>query len=265
MVRYRATLAYDGTAYQGFQRQAGDTPTIQGSVEKALHKVSGQDVTVIGAGRTDTGVHASGQVIAFDCEWKHSDGDLLRALNATLPVDMALQSLCQQPGFHPRFDAVSRVYRYWVLITPQRQPLLLNRVWQLHQPLDLNAMQQAAVLLVGEHDFATFGQPPQGDNTVREVFQSVWERQAFTGGEVLAYTIAANAFLYRMVRRIVGMLVHVGQGMRTVAAFEAAFRSNDIAEARTLAPPQGLVLEAVVYTKDNQQDDALPIPPIVGW
>src|SRR5690606_5839800 len=111
-VRYRATRADDGTAYQGFQRQGGDTPTIQAALEKALLAVTGQPVTVIAAGRTDSGVHAVGQVIAFDVVWKHGDDDLLRAINAVLPDDIALQDLRQQAGFHPRYDAVARVYKY---------------------------------------------------------------------------------------------------------------------------------------------------------
>src|SRR5262245_56052776 len=118
VIRYRATLAYDGTAYLGFQRQAGNAPTIQAAVETAITAVTGQQVTVIGAGRTDTGVHALGQVIAFDVDWSHSPEELMRALNALLPEDIALQSITRQPGFHPRFDATSRVYRYYILQLP---------------------------------------------------------------------------------------------------------------------------------------------------
>src|SRR3954451_16689750 len=135
-MRYRATLAYDGTAYQGFQRQASGIPSIQAAVEEAIAYVSGQQVMVSGAGRTDTGVHASGQVIAFDVEWAHKDQDLLRALNARLPQDIALQDICQQPGFHPRYDALSRLYRYRVLVAVQLQPLLRERVWQLRRSVD---------------------------------------------------------------------------------------------------------------------------------
>src|SRR5258708_38338532 len=115
-VRYRAILAYDGKAYQGFQRLSDDQRSIQGAVEAALRQASGgQRVAILGAGRTDAGVHATGQVIAFDLAWKHEDDDLLRAVNALLPIDIALQSLERaQPGFHPRFDAYSRTYQYRV-------------------------------------------------------------------------------------------------------------------------------------------------------
>src|ERR1043165_2626290 len=130
-MRYRATLAYDGTAYQGFQRQSGDTPTVQGTVERAIAQArGGQQVNISGAGRTDTGVHAIGQVIAFDLDWSHDDQALLRAINFHLPEDIALQDIRQQPDFHPRHDAISRLYRYRILVAAHRQPLLRTRVWQ---------------------------------------------------------------------------------------------------------------------------------------
>src|SRR5262245_31730658 len=128
-MRYRATVAYDGTAYLGFQRQAGDAPTIQGTLERAIQAVTQQTATVVGAGRTDTGVHALGQVIAFDVEWGHSDDDLLRAINANLPNDIAFQDIARQPDFHPRFDARSRVYVYQLIQSLHRQPLLRYRAW----------------------------------------------------------------------------------------------------------------------------------------
>lgn len=247
-VRYGATLAYDGTNYHGFQRQAGDTPTIQLAVETALARVTGQATTVIGAGRTDTGVHAVGQVIAFDTAWKHPDSDLLRALNAVLPSDIALQDLARTPAsFHPRFDALSRLYRYTVVQATRRQPLLWRQSWQLRQTLDVDAMQTAAALLVGEHDFATFGSPTVGTSTVREVFRSEWEQQSQSYGALLTYSVEANAFLQHMVRRIVGTLVDVGRGTLTVEQFDAAFRAHDLAQAGTVAPPQGLVLDYVKY------------------
>ena len=108
MTRYGATLAYDGTAYQGFQRQPVPTPTIQAAVEEAIAAVTGEPTGIIGAGRTDAGVHAAGQVIAFDVEWKHNADELLRAINSQLPLDIALQELLQQDGFHPRYDALWR-------------------------------------------------------------------------------------------------------------------------------------------------------------
>ncbi len=245
--RYRAVVSYDGTAYQGFQRQAGDTPTIQLALEQAVAQVSQQQATVIGAGRTDTGVHAAGQVIAFDITWTHSDHDLLRALNAVLPDDISLHEIIKQPGFHPRFDAKSRVYRYVIVHAGQRQPLLRRYTWHMRGTLAADLMQTAANVLIGEHDFATFGAPPKGTNTVRRVMRSEWVVEQQPYGAQFTYWVEANAFLQHMVRRVVGMLVDVGRGMRTMQQFETAFRAASLAKGWTVAPPQGLTLEMVRY------------------
>ncbi len=248
-MRYRATLAYDGTAYQGFQRQVGDTPTIQLAVERAVAAVTGQSATVVGAGRTDTGVHASGQVISFDVEWAHDDTALLRAVNVALPDDIALQDIRQHEGFHPRYDAFSRVYRYQVLQAPTRQPLLRHRAWHLYGGLQLETMQEAAKLLIGEHDFASFGQPPTGEVTIRTVYVSEWIVQPEINGTLWTYTIEGNAFLKHMVRRIVSLLVRVGQGKVTVSEFDELFQRRQLLQAVSLAPPQGLTLETVRYNE----------------
>ncbi|MEZ4668347.1 MAG: tRNA pseudouridine(38-40) synthase TruA [Anaerolineae bacterium] len=248
-MRYRATLAYDGTAYQGFQRQAGDTRTIQLALEQAIAVVTGQPVTVKGAGRTDTGVHASGQVIAFDVEWKHADDALLRAINVTLPPDIAVLNICQQPGFSPRHNAFSRLYRYRVLVTPVRHPLVRQRMWQIERALDGDLMQQAAHLLIGEHDFGAFGQPPRGENTVRKLFQSEWVNQQTEYGMQWTYTVEGTAFLLHMVRRMVWQMVQVGQGRMMVSAFEERFRKAKLVGITSIAPPQGLTLELVRYNE----------------
>lgn len=253
MPRFRAALSYDGTAYCGFQRQANDTPTIQGAVEAAIQKITGQTVTVVGAGRTDTGVHATGQVISFAVEWRHEVDALMRALNVTLPEDIAVRDLRRlEDGtdFHPRFSATARVYNYTVLQTPTRQPLWRLRAWQVRDGLDGDAMNAAAALIIGTHDCATFGTPPKGENTVRTIHVSTWQRADDQAGVVWQYHIQANAFLYHMVRRVTGMLVDVGRGMRTVSEFEAAFRAARMVSQWTIAPPHGLVLERVIYPGD---------------
>ncbi len=252
-VRYRALLAYDGANYLGFQRLAGDQPTIQGMVEAAIAKVSGQRVTVLGAGRTDAGVHATGQVIAFDVAWRHEDDDLLRAINATLPDDIAVQRLERaEPDFHPRYDATSRTYQYFVYEAQVRQPMMARMSWwvrpPVHQRLDVEAMNWAAAKLLGVHDFASFGNPPQGEKTVRQVFQSEWEIVAPTQGtRLISYTVEANAFLYRMVRSIVATLVEVGLGRMTIEAFIDAFQAKARSRINRLAPPHGLTLIEVKY------------------
>lgn len=252
VTRYRAVLAYDGTEYFGFQRQAGDTPTIQGTVEAALRQVTQQDVTVIGAGRTDTGVHATGQVIAFDVAWRHETVALWRALNANLPESVALQSLSEATAdFHPRFDARSRAYTYTLYFAPVRQPIWMRCAWHLatHRPPALEAMQQAAAGLIGAHDFATFGTPPQGDSTIREVFRSEVSlgAQPKPDCSIVRYEIEGNAFLYRMVRRIVGGLARVGRGEMAAENFLTAFRAADGTWPNPSAPAHGLCLTRVTY------------------
>jgi tRNA pseudouridine38-40 synthase len=245
---YRAVVAYDGTDYAGFQRQAGSTPTIQGTLEDAIERVTRQRVTVKGAGRTDAGVHATGQVIGFEVAWRHSPEALGRALNANLPETIALQSLTlAEAGFHPRYDARRRAYEYSLYNAPVRHPLLNKYAWHipLNRALEWAAMQQAAAMLIGSHDFATFGQPPQGDTTIREVFHSGFSE--VPGTPVIRYEIEANAFLYRMVRRIMGTLIRVGSGELTLDQFEKAFCAADGTWPSPAAPAQGLCLVKVTY------------------
>ena len=250
--RYRAVIAYDGMPYCGFQRQAGDTPTVQGTIESALARVTQQTITVLGAGRTDTGVHAAGQVIAFDAEWRHTPHDLWRALNANLPDTIAARSLDVAPrGFHPRYDARSRTYEYTLYVAPVRHPLLDRYAWHVpaSAPLNLAAMERAAGSLIGVHDFAAFGQPTQGESTTREVMRSEFAMVTGTTSreQVIRYTIEGNAFLYRMVRRVVGALVRVGRGDVSLEEFEAVFRAADSRWPNQTAPPHGLCLTEVIY------------------
>ena len=258
LARYRAILAYDGTNYYGFQRTGSEKPSVQETVEAALQQVSGQAVSVIGAGRTDAGVHATGQVIAFDLDWKHEDEDLLRALNATLPIDIALQRLDRAVSeFHPRYDATSRVYQYFVYEAQIRQPMMARMSWWVHPPrhtrLDVEAMNWAAAKLLGTHDFSSFGTPPQGESTVRQVFQSEWMIEVPTQGtRLLSYAIEANAFLYHMVRSIVGTLVEVGLHRMTIEAFIHAFQAKDRAGISKLAPAHGLTLTQVNYDRSGE-------------
>jgi tRNA pseudouridine38-40 synthase len=250
MTRYGATLAYDGTAYQGFQRQPVPTPTIQAAVEEAIAAVTGEPTGIIGAGRTDAGVHAAGQVIAFDVEWKHNADELLRAINSQLPLDIALQELWQQDGFHPRYDALWRQYAYRVATVKARHPLLNRQVWQLvGERLNLDCMREAAAICLGEHDFAAFGTAPQqgSSNTVRQVFLSHWEMETENYGAAYIYRIRGTAFLYHMVRRLVGTMVQIGRGLLSPEEFEDILSSREIERAKVLAPPNGLILEAVGY------------------
>lgn len=243
---YRATVQYDGTAYYGFQRQRAGVPTVQAVLESALEHIAGRPVTVTGAGRTDTGVHALGQVVSFTIDWsiRHGNEALLRAINAHLPRDVVVLNVdAAPPGFHPRFSARRRSYLYRIYTADARDPFRRDRAWHVRQSLDVGAMDAAAQLLVGEHDFATFGRAPVGDNTVREVFSAGCRRM----GDELLFDISANAFLNRMVRSLVGSIKEVGTGSWDLAAFAAAFRAADRAQSATAAPPQGLYLVAVEY------------------
>lgn len=244
MTRYRAVLEYDGTDFLGFQRQAQGR-TVQGEVEVSLRRMGWVGKTIWGAGRTDTGVHAAGQVIAFDLEWTHGEPALLRALNANLSADVSAQSVAGcAPEFHPRYDAKARRYRYTVYNAPVRSALTARCAWHLASPLDLPEMQRAADRLRGTHNFATFGtDPDDGRNTVRTVSVAEWSQ----AGASVYFDIQAEAFLYRMVRSIVGTLKQVGTGELTLAAFERIFSARNRVQCPPLAPPHGLCLMEVVY------------------
>ncbi len=259
MTRYAAILAYDGTAYQGFQRQPEPTPTIQAAVEKAICQVTAQPAGIVAAGRTDAGVHATGQVIAFDVEWKHDDDELLRAINSQLPLDIALRELWRQNDFHPRYDALWRQYAYRIATPSARHPLLNRHVWQLiGESLDLGRMNRAAAICLGAQDFAAFGRPTQAGstNTVRQVYLSGWELESGAWGRTYCYRIRGTAFLYHMVRRLVGMMAQVGRRRISPSQFEAILRSRDIGRAKALAPANGLILEAVGYRPCQNRESA---------
>lgn len=243
-MRYAAQVAYDGTAYRGFQLQPNG-PTIQQMLEEALNRIGGQAVRVTCAGRTDAGVHATGQVIAFDLEWRHPAESLLRALNASLPPDIAVWRVWQAASdFNPRFDAVSRTYVYKVYTADARDPLRWNSAWRITKLLNVHRMNEAAESLVGTHDFLSFGLPPKGENSVRTVHQASWE---MPGARDYTFSITANAFLYRMVRVLAATLAQVGQERMTVAEFRVILAARQRGLAAAPAPACGLTLTEVSY------------------
>lgn len=249
MTKYKAVVEYDGTDFIGFQRQAPERGvTIQGQLEEALASLNhGNAVTVLAAGRTDTGVHALGQVIAFSLDWPHGLDVLLRAVNAHLPSAIALRQV-EECGaeFHPRYGAKGRRYRYRLLQVPVRSPLQARYAWQVWPPLNLEALVQASQYLLGRKDFAAFGSAPdEGGHTIREVREARWELNP--QGDVLEFYIAADAFLYRMVRSIVGTLKLVGAGDLSPEQFGQIVASADRSMGAKIAPPNGLCLVEVVY------------------
>jgi len=243
--RFRGILEYDGTEFHGFQRQAGQR-TVQEELETAVGRIAGGGRTpVSAAGRTDSGVHASGQVVAFDLEWRHGDERLLRALNAQLPADASLRALEHaENDFNPRRAARWRRYEYRIHSAPVRSPLQARVSWHVWPRLDVEAMRAGARHLLGEHDFATFGSAPdKRGHTVRIVQEVKWSAE----GRLLVFAIEANAFLYHMARSIVGTLCMVGSGEWKAEMMAEVLAAGDRARCGTLAPPQGLTLVEVKY------------------
>jgi len=251
-------VSYDGSDFHGFQVQER-VPTIQGALEEALAHFCSPQSRVAGAGRTDTGVHARGQVIAVQLPWRHSLAQLQNAWNARLPSAIAVRGLTIAPeGFHPRFSAEWRTYRYYLIegdrTTLGRSPLSDRFALYVQQPLAIEAMQAATALMVGEHDFATFGQPTRGESTVRQVLEAGWQvvndslatlEEAPKRRFVL--TITANGFLRNMVRCLVGAFLAVGRGEWSLEAVADALAAKDRSRTAPPAPPNGLILERVVY------------------
>lgn len=241
--RYKATIAYDGTDFLGFQIQAGGR-TVQSELQRALTKIAKHPVKIIGAGRTDTGVHATGQVIAFNLNWNHSPQKLQKAFNANLPSDIIIGDLTTvNSTFHPRFSARSRQYTYTILNQPLSNVLRQRYATHIARPLNVDLMQQAGQSLIGTHNFASFGRPPQGSNTVRTIIDLSWQVQKTE----LIFSITANAFLYRMVRNIVGTLLQVGMGVISVDSVKHILLAQDRARAGAPAAPNGLCLVNVSY------------------
>lgn len=259
-----ALVSYDGTCYNGSQYQP-NAPTIQGELEKALYKLLGTNYRIVASGRTDTGVHALGQVISVRLSWRHSLSRLQQAWTHYLPNDIAIRRLSLAPdGFHPRYSAYSRTYRYTVIaqakpanyVAPKFLPL--NERFALYLPMliDVDLMNRVAQdYLIGEHDFAAFGTDPHGDNTIRQIFQANWRRiddslallDKVEQSEIAVFTITATAFLRRMVRNLVGTLLEVGMGKRTSEDVYRILQSKDRSQSAPPVLPQGLVLERVDY------------------
>ncbi len=244
MARYQIILAYDGSELWGSQRQA-NRRTAQGELENALRRLGWQGRSVLMAGRTDTGVHASGQVAAFDLEWTHPLDEMAKALNGHLPVDVAVHAVkIVRDDFHPRFDALARRYRYRLYCQPARDPLRERYLWRLWPAPQTETLQAAAQLLIGKHNFAAFGTPPRpASSTIRTVMKAEWQQQA----DEWIFEVQADAFLYRMVRRMVYLLAAVGQGKLPVQAIADLLEGRPRVAPAGLAPAHGLTLVEVIY------------------
>jgi tRNA pseudouridine38-40 synthase len=261
MRTFKVTVSYDGTDFSGFQRQA-NARSVQAEIEIALAAIEGKHVTVAGAGRTDAGVHALGQVASFKLANTISEPDLLRALNAKLPEDVRVLSVdVAAPGFNARFSARSKMYRYRISNTRVMSPFQRRFAWHISRRLDLNAMGEAARELLGEHDFACFQAktpPPTRKGrseatadtrtSIRTITRSAWTEEPLAGGgRLLTYEIEGSGFLKYMVRTIVGTLIEVGDGRRPPASVRGLITSGTRAAAGPTAPPSGLYLVRVDY------------------
>lgn len=244
MRRLKLVLEYDGTAYHGWQLQPG-LDTIQGALEGALSRLAGVPVQVRGAGRTDAGVHALGQVASCTAALRLDDVALRRALNALLPRDIVVRAVeTVPPDFDARRSARSKMYRYTLLVRECRSALQARTSLHVPYALDLEAMTRGAAVLVGTHDFSAFRAGSCAARTpVRTVTQAAWR----AAGEFWCFEIVGNAFLQHMVRIIVGTLLEVGGGKRAAADVSAILASRDRRRAGKTAAPHGLCLVAVEY------------------
>ena len=244
MRNLRLDICYDGSRYRGWQRLAGRDDTIQGKLETALSRILGEEIEISGSGRTDAGVHAKGQVANFHCESNMSAAEILENLRRYLPEDIGIYS-CRDvsPRFHARLNAKEKTYQY--RIWNSAMPCVFDRrfVTVMPEGLDLEAMEAAAQLLLGEHDFSAFcGNAKMKKSTVRYI-RSI---AIFRTGEEVRLRFTGNGFLHNMVRILVGTLVEVGRGARSVESISELFGGKR-AEAGFLAPAQGLCLEEVMY------------------
>jgi tRNA pseudouridine38-40 synthase len=244
----KLTLAYDGTNYFGWQYQP-DRPTVQGALEAALRGITREEIRVAGSGRTDAGVHALAQVVSFRTGTRLSCAELLKALNAMLPEDIAVRELAEAAeDFHAIRSAVRKRYRYQIHDGPIPDVFLRRYVWHYGHPLDVPAMHGAGQALVGTHDFASFQtQGTERESTVRTVYELSVRRGAGAESDLVTLEVEANGFLYNMVRAIVGTLVKVGGGRKPVDWPLEVLQACDRRVAGMTAPPQGLFLLRVEY------------------
>jgi tRNA pseudouridine38-40 synthase len=255
MKNFKLTIEYDGSAYHGWQRQA-EAPTVQAEIEHALGTMTRSSVTVIGAGRTDAGVHALAQVANFRSDTRLPPEAILKGLNGLLPADIAIRDCCRVPeGFHARFAAMSKRYRYRILNRAARAAVGRDYAWFIHRPLDTRAMAQATEHLVGRQDFKAFesaGSPRA--HTQRDVMHASWMEEK---ERRLTFQIEADGFLRGMVRNIVGTLVAVGLGKLDPQEMADILASRDRRRAGVTAPARGLFLVEVKYEADRKPDAGL--------
>ncbi len=245
MRNIKLLIEYDGTNYQGWQVQPKG-PTIQGILEEKLRLLTGQPIQLFGSGRTDSGVHALGQVAHFRTQSQMDVRTIQRALNSLLPADIVIQTVEEvDQAFHARKQSKSKIYEYRILNRNLRSAFHRGYVWHVPQKLNLREMKKATQGLIGEHDFSAFrtaGSPTQ--TTVRRVIRAEWKRGR---DGLIRFEIEANGFLKQMVRSIIGTLVEIGKGRMNAAEIRKILNSKNRREAGPTAPAQGLFLKEVKY------------------
>ena len=242
---YRAILQYEGTRYQGWQKQVSTENTIQGKIESLLSKMTGEIVEVNSSGRTDAGVHAYGQVISFACETDRSPEEIRDYMNQYLPEDIGVLSVVVAgERFHARLNATGKIYRYRVLNS--EIPSIFDRkyVFQVPEELDLEAMKKGISYFEGKHDFKAF---TAKKNTKKSTVRTIHEIKMEQIGRELVFTFYGDGFLYHMVRILMGTLLEIGQHRRTPESILEAFETGERVKAGFLAPAQGLALMQVFY------------------
>ncbi|MCE5329333.1 tRNA pseudouridine(38-40) synthase TruA [bacterium] len=250
MTNYKAVIEYDGTGFSGFQIQPEGLRTIQGEIVKALSHILNKETGISYAGRTDSGVHATNQVISFKCD---DNLDLYKfkwSLNCLLPEDISVRSVERvSDTFNSRRDAIWREYSYF-LVNDNYQSVFLKRYSILVcKKLDFDLMAKSCKVFIGKKDFTSFCSPNDDkENKIREVFDfDIFKNNSFYGNEVIIFKIKANSFLYNMVRIIVGTLIEIGKGIRNISTIEDAFKHNDRNLAGKIVEPKGLFLTGVGY------------------
>ncbi len=257
MTRFRLVLEYHGTEFVGWQVQPNGR-SVQGVLQAALAELLGHETHVAGSGRTDAGVHALGQVAAFDTTAERTERAVMKGLNSLLPPDVAcLAADVVDPDFDPRRQARRKLYRYTFLERPARSPMLADRVWHLGHTLDVERMHEAARLVIGRHDFASFRAAGcASTHPIRTVEDARVRRE----GDLVYFEIVGNGFLRHMVRILAGTLYSVGTRKIDVAGFQRILSAADRKHLGKTAPPQGLTLVYVEYVggeapSDDEQDD----------
>ncbi|MCI1722217.1 MAG: tRNA pseudouridine(38-40) synthase TruA [Lachnospiraceae bacterium] len=248
-MRVKLTIAYDGTNYVGWQSQVNGI-AIQDVVNQALSGLFGTEMKTIGASRTDTGVHAEGNVAVFDVETRIEVSKIAFALNARLPEDIRIVESKQVPDdFHPRFQKTVKTYEYHILNRTFPDPLLRLYAMHYYYPLDAGKMNEAAAFLVGEHDFASFcASGFSGKTTVRTIYRADVRRE----DDLIIFTIVGNGFLYNMVRIISGTLIQVGSGEIQPGEMKQILEARDRSAAGPTAIPKGLVLKKIEYPEAEE-------------